>query len=195
MVVTQDEGIAKRLRVLRDHGADMTDHDRHTDGVGDLPDFNHLGYNYRMTDIQGALGTSQMAKIQGIMNQRTALAEAYNGLLNNLPWLVPPNCPEGYIHTYQSYVCRLEIDDENPQRMGKIRNSLMNHLDKAGVSSRPGTHAVHLLGFYSRKYRLLPEDYPNARMAHHNTITLPLYPGMTQEEQQYVVETLSTFRP
>jgi dTDP-4-amino-4,6-dideoxygalactose transaminase len=195
MIVTQDGGIAKRLRVLRDHGANMTDHDRHLKGFGDLPDFNQLGYNYRMTDIQGALGTSQMAKIRSIMEQRTTLAETYNEMLNSLSWLVPPNSPGGTRHTYQSYVCRLEIDDKDPQRVGQVRNSLMSHLDKAGVSSRPGTHAVHLLGYYSRKYRLSPEDYPNARMAHHNSITLPLFPGMTQEEQQYVVETLFKFEP
>lgn len=195
MIVTRDEYLAKSLRILRDHGAETSDHARHHAKDGEMPSFNHLGYNYRMTDIQGALGNSQMAKIQKIIDTRRGLARAYNQILQDIPWLKTPLCPDGCIHTYQSYVCSLQLEGAKPVKIGKVRNGLMKHLKEAGISSRPGTHAVHLLGYYHRKYSLRPQDFPNSRMAHHNTIALPLYPGMTNGEQLRVAEAISSFKP
>ena len=195
MVVTGDKKTATQLKVLRDHGAEISDHARHTGSVGELPEFNKLGYNYRMTDIQGALGTAQMAKLPDILMMRKALARTYKQMLSDIPWLSPPTCPKGYTHTYQSYVCRIEIEDHSPQDLGKIRSTLMKHLDDKGVAARPGTHAVHFLGYYRGKYGLLPDHCPNALKAHHNAITLPLYPGMTEKEQTYVVRSISQFKP
>ena len=195
MVVTGTESISKQLRILRDHGAEISDHQRHVDNNGGLPDFNCLGYNYRMTDLQGALGKTQMSKLSRIIDERISIAEAYNKMLQGIPWLTSPLSPEGYVHTYQSYVCRIGDIDITPHGACRLRQSLMNHLNKAGISSRPGTHSVHQLGYYSKKYGYRPEDYPKAWMAHNNTITLPLYPGMTRQEQDYVVETISTVNP
>jgi perosamine synthetase len=195
MVVTQDEGIAHRLRVLRDHGADISDHSRHLNGQGEMPDFNCLGYNYRMTDIQGALGCSQMAKLHRIIRERRRLADVYRALLGEIPWLRLPASPEGFWHTYQSFVCRIRIPGKDPSETGKIRNALLAHLGKAGISSRPGTHAVHLLGYYRRRYGLTSEHCPGARLAHYNTITLPLYAGMTVEDLDRVAEAITKFRP
>lgn len=194
MVVTQDEKIATHLRILRDHGADTSDHSRHLSKQGELPEFNHLGYNYRMNDIQGALGKSQMNKLPRIIKERKRLAESYNSLLEGISWLRMPSSPDGYIHTYQSYVCQLDADSRTASEIGKIRSALMNHLAKQGISTRPGTHAVHQLGYYKKKYSLSVDQYPNAWMAHNNTITLPLYVGMNPAEQEYVVETISNFR-
>jgi dTDP-4-amino-4,6-dideoxygalactose transaminase len=195
MVVTRDEGMVRRLRVLRDHGADVSDLSRHASGQGEMPEFDCVGYNYRMTDIQGALGCSQMAKLPRILEERRRLAEGYRGLLGDIPWLRPPACPEGFLHTYQSFVCRIQAAGREPQETGRIRSSLMTHLEKAGISSRPGTHAVHLLGYYRRRYGLRPEHCPEAWRAHHDSITLPLYAGMTHEEQMRVAEALREFRP
>ncbi len=195
MVVTVAENISKQLRILRDHGAEISDHQRHVDNNGGLPDFNCLGYNYRMTDLQGALGKTQMSKLSRIIEERISIAEVYNRLLKRIPWLVPPQCPEGFEHTYQSYVCRIGAEDLTPQEAGQLRQMLMNHLNGLGISSRPGTHSVHQLGYYSEKYGSGPEDCPSAWMAHNNAITLPLYPGMTSQDQEYVVEAISKFDP
>lgn len=66
----------------------------------------------------------------------------------------------------------------------------MDRLDTAGIATRPGTHAVHMLGFYKNKYSINPEDFPNAYLADQLTITLPLYAQMTEEEQDYVIDHL-----
>lgn len=195
MITTGDDNLARLLRTLRDHGAEMSDHARHQSPNGQMPSFNHPGYNYRMTDIQGALGNSQMAKIEKIIETRGDLARTYDRILQGIPWLKTPVCPEGHIHTYQSYVCRLHLEGATVGYIGKTRGRLMKHLGEAGISSRPGTHAVHLLGYYHRKYCLRPQDFPNSRMAHHCTIALPLYPGITHEEQLQVAEAMSSFKP
>lgn len=195
MIVTGDGDLAKTLRILRDHGADASDHNRQNAGQDEMPSFNHLGYNYRMTDIQGALGNSQMAKIKKIIESRRALAGVYSGILRSIPWIRTPVCPPGYFHTYQSYVCRLRFEGKRPGNIGKARSGLMKHLRDAGISSRPGTHAVHLLGYYQRKYDVKPQDFPNSRTAHHGTIALPLYPGMTHGEQLRVAEAVASFKP
>ncbi len=195
MVITQDEKTAASLRILRDHGAEASDHQRHVKGNGGLPEFNTLGYNFRMTDIQGALGVSQMDKLSDILEDRIRLAKIYHTILKDISWLSPPVCPKGYRHTYQSYVCRIGDKDASPHEAARLRQSLMNHLNSADIASRPGTHSVHQLGYYSRKYGYRPEDYPNAWMAHNSAIALPLYPGMTRQEQEYVVDTISNFNP
>jgi perosamine synthetase len=195
MIVTDDRDMAERLRVLRDHGADSSDHARHDAKVGEMPAFNHLGYNYRMTDIQGSLGISQMDKLHGIIEARRALARSYDHLLSEIAWLKTPVAPEGCLHTFQSYVCTLHSEGSTPDEIGNRRRGLMKHLQERGISSRPGTHAVHLLGYYERKYALAPHDFPNAWMAHHSTITLPLYPTMTHGDQLRVAEAVASFEP
>lgn len=195
MIVTRDDYLAKSLRILRDHGAETSDHARHHARDGEMPSFNHLGYNYRMTDIQGALGNSQMGKIRKIIDIRRGLARAYHRILEEIPWLNTPICPDGCIHTYQSYVCTLHLEGARPSMIGKMRSGLMKHLSNEGISSRPGTHAVHLLGYYHRKYSIRPQNFPNSTLAHNNTIALPLYPGMTYGEQLRVAEAIESFAP
>jgi len=193
MIITDDNAVEKRLRILRDHGAEMSDHQRHQNQQGALPDYNHLGYNYRMTDLQGALGLAQMNKLPDIIKERQKLAARYDELLADLNWLKTPVCPSGYTHTYQSYVCRIDRSHQGHGNIGKVRSALMNHLKRSGIATVPGTHAVHLLGYYKSKYELPPEICPNARHAHYACITLPLYVGMTEEEQTYVVKSIRNF--
>jgi perosamine synthetase len=194
MIVAKDDETARRLRILRDHGAETSDLSRHGSHQGELPNFEVVGYNYRMTDIQGALGCSQMAKLPHIVSERIRAAKEYHQLLVNLSWLRLPSCPDGYVHTYQSFVCRIDIEGMDAHGARRIRNALMAHLARAGVASRPGTHAVHLLGYYQRRYGLRPEDFPNSTMAHCNTIALPIYAGITHGEQVRVAEAISSFK-
>ena len=82
----------------------------------------------------------------------------------------------------------------NVEDLNRRRNELMDSLETAGIATRPGTHAVHTLGFYSRKYGIRPEDVPNALIADRLTIALPLYAQMTEGEQDYVLEHLTAAR-
>jgi dTDP-4-amino-4,6-dideoxygalactose transaminase len=194
MVTTDDDALAERIRRLRDHGAAISDMQRH---VGPRPyllaDHPDAGYNQRMTDFQGALGSAQMERAQAILDERAALAAAYDDALSGLGWLRTPQSGPEYTHGYQSYPCLFQPEPVVPAAVPAIheaRNAWMDRLQKDGVSTRPATHAVHMLSFYRDKYRLRAEDFPNAYAADQCSISIPLFNGMRPEEQAHVIETV-----
>ena len=194
MITTQSEEYNETCQMLRNHGESTRDLNKDRDALL-LTEFNILGYNYRMTDIQGALGVSQMDKVEWVQKQRTERAERYDELLKDLKWLQKPLRNEDYIHGYQSYVCLFqpeEITMSSVDKLSSMRNKLMHELQKKGISTRQGTHAVHTLGYYKEKYRIKKEDYPNALFADRLSLALPLYPQMTDEEQEYVTWNLKS---
>ncbi len=195
MVTTSDSSLADKIRCLRDHGATMSDLQRH---MGAKPyllaDHPEAGYNQRMTDIQGALGSAQMDRAEQIVAERRRLAARYDKAFSDLCWLRTPLCPEGYQHGYQSYPCMFRPNNlglNNIKEVNSARNLWMETLQQAGISTRPATHAVHMLSYYKNKYEISPEDFPNAYIANDCSISLPLFHGMTDLEQEYVIECVS----
>jgi dTDP-4-amino-4,6-dideoxygalactose transaminase len=89
------------------------------------------------------------------------------------------------LHSWQSYVCRVA-----ERSAGRSRNEIMARLQERGISTRPGTHAVHLLGYYRQRFGLRPDDYPNARDCDHQTLAIPLHNQMTEDDYAYVVDVL-----
>jgi perosamine synthetase len=195
MITTNDDQLASLCRTLRDHGASRSDHTRHNAKQAFLlAEYNHLGYNFRMTDIQGALGVSQMNKANWIQEQRVARAKNYDQQLQNIDWLNLPIVPKECDHAYQSYVCLYAPEKpslSNCLKLNEKRNKLMSNLEDLGIATRQGTHAAALLGYYVNKYGNKLEEYPNAYLAEMLTITLPLYAQMTDVEQSHVVENLT----
>lgn len=194
MVLTDDAALAKRMKELRTHGSTVSADARHQGKGFLLPEFNEAGYNYRMTDIQGAIGLEQVKKLDYIIEEKIKRAAFYNELIKaQLPELITPMVPEGYFHTYQSYVCMLDIEKlglTSIKEGGEFRNILLQRLEDKGIATRQGTHAVHMLGYYRNTYGYVPEDYPNAYACDHLSITLPLYIQMSDEEQRLVVQTM-----
>jgi dTDP-4-amino-4,6-dideoxygalactose transaminase len=198
MITTQDNALAEKIRRLRDHGAVVSDLQRH---LGSRPyllaDHLDAGYNFRMTDIQAALGAAQMNRATDIVRERRRLAKRYDEAFADLYWLrIPPHL-EGHEHSYQSYPCLFQpepITLESIPRINQKRNTWMEALQRAGISTRPATHAVHMLTYYREKYRLRPEDFPNAWAANDCSISLPLFHGMKEEEQEYVIDTVRTYK-
>ena len=199
MITTNDHLLAEKLQILRDHGASMSDLQRH---LGNRPyllsDHPEAGYNQRMTDIQGALGSSQMDRASQILLERKRLAERYDEAFKDLKWLRIPWREKSFEHAYQSYPCLFGIDPHAPNSVAianKFRNQWMDNLFKEGISTRPATHAVHMLTYYSKKYRLKPLDFPNAFAADQLSISFPLFNGMRDEEQNHVIDKILQFNP
>lgn len=201
MLITNSEELAGAVSKLRDHGASKTDLERHLQkGSLLLPEFKILGYNYRMTDIQGTLGVCQMKKQHYIMQKRRELAQKYDNALAGISCLVRPTIPENYLHGYQSYVC-LFLNGRNIENitvaeideLGILRDELMLKLETCGIATRQGTHAVHVLEYYRTKYALNDADYLMSYVGHKLSITLPLYVSMTDEEFEYVVGNIKKF--
>jgi perosamine synthetase len=195
MVTTNDSSLAAKIQQLRDHGAVISDLQRH---LGPKPyllaDHLYAGYNQRMTDIQGALGSAQMDRAQTIVEERRGVAGEFGKAFGDLGWLRTPIVPDGYGHGYQSYPCLFQPNEAvNPAKVDYVnvaRNNWMEALQRAGVSTRPSTHAIHMLSFYAEKYRLKPEDFPNARAANDCSISLPLFHGMTNKDKAHVINTV-----
>ncbi|HEX3147113.1 MAG TPA: DegT/DnrJ/EryC1/StrS family aminotransferase [Gemmataceae bacterium] len=186
MVTTEDDGLAKKVGSLRNHGST---------GPGPLQDptrpyhmgtFNMLGYNLRLSDIQAAVGVAQIAKLDRLLAERLSLANRYHALLATVGDIARPAVPAKCGHTYQSFVIRVLKGGRDR------RNAVMNHMQKAGIQTRPGTHAVHRLGYYSEKYGLKPGDFPISANAEDTTITLPLFPGMTEADLAMVATALKS---
>jgi perosamine synthetase len=192
MVTTRDPDLADTVGKLRDHGAAMTDLQRH---LGARPyllaDHPLAGYNQRMTDIQAALGAAQMERADAIVAERKRLAQRYDEAFAGLNWLRTPVQPEGYGHGYQSYPCLFmagEVEDGRVAAVNEKRNAWMDQLQQAGISTRPATHAVHMLSYYANRYGFTPDDYPQARAANDCSVSLPLFHGMSEAEQDYVID-------
>jgi dTDP-4-amino-4,6-dideoxygalactose transaminase len=199
MITTSQPYLDRLSRSLRDHGADRTDFERHQGKASFLlAEYNHLGYNYRMTDIQGALGCVQMDRAPAILAARTDAARRYDDLLTaTTDWLQSPIAPAGYVHGYQAYVCLFRPEEptlDNGERLHQERNDLMTRLEERGIATRPGTHAATMQGYYVDRYGLRPEHFPNAYLADRLSLTLPLYAQLTEDDQDYVVESLRSTR-
>ncbi|MBO6108594.1 MAG: DegT/DnrJ/EryC1/StrS family aminotransferase [Eubacterium sp.] len=194
MILTDDADLAKRLRELRTHGSTVSADARDKSGGFLLPEHNEAGYNYRMTDIQGAMGLAQADKLDRIIDAKRKSAAIYNEIIKDrLPEFITPTEPEGYFHTYQSYVCMLDMNrlgTDSIEKGGSFRNDLMMRLEAEGIATRQGTHAVHMLGYYRNRFGYKPEDYPCAYAADRLSITLPLYVGITEDDQKHIIETI-----
>jgi dTDP-4-amino-4,6-dideoxygalactose transaminase len=183
MVTTNDTAYAEICDQLRNHGASVSEEVRHKGPKPYLlPDFNLLGFNYRMTDLQGAVGVVQVEKLSGFIKERQQWANFYCEELSGIDWLRMPFRPTDGQHAWQSFVTRVD-----PDMAPVSRNELMETLQQQGISTRPGTHAVHMLGFYSQKYDLKPHDYPGAQDANDNSMSIPLHNRMSADDYRYVV--------
>jgi dTDP-4-amino-4,6-dideoxygalactose transaminase len=146
-----------------------------------LPDFDHLGFNYRMTDLQAAVGLVQLKKLERFVEERAKRAAWYREQLRDVRWLRTPTEPSDGKHAWQAFVTFVDRE-----RAPAPRNDLMEKLFAQGVSTRPGTHAAHSLGLY-RKRGVKPSDCPVALECAEQTIALPLHNKMSDEDYAWVV--------
>lgn len=186
MITTNDDDLAARAETMRNHGASVPEEVRHAGPAPYLlPDFDMLGFNYRMTDLQGAIGLVQLTKLDGFVDERAKWADWYREQLAGINWLRMPQEPVRGRHAWQAFVTYVD-----PEGAPARRNEIMAHLEAVGVATRPGTHAVHMQGYYQQRFGLEEDDFPAARDCANNTMALPLHNGMTEEDYSYVVDAL-----
>jgi perosamine synthetase len=179
VITTNDAAAAARLRKLRAHAASTSTADRHQSDQVRFEEYPELGYNYKMTDIQAAVGLVQIGRIQEIVEERRRLAQRYNCLLGDLKSVVVPYEPPGWRHVYQSYCVRLTN--------GKPQLAVMNEMARAGVATRR-IMAIHREPFYRAMFPSL--SLPVTEKATDTTLLLPLFVGLKESEQDEVVRAL-----
>lgn len=190
MLTTNNDELAEKMNMLRNHGASISEEQRHKGPRPYiLPEFDMVGYNYRMTDIQGAVGVVQLKKLDMFIDERDKWARYYNEQFKDVSWLRTPQYSDRYKHGWQSYVLFID-ESKSPMK----RNDIMEYLQQHGVSTRPGTHAVHMLGYYSRTYGILPSDYPGAYAANEYSMSIPLHNKMTEEDYMYIVDLIKNLK-
>jgi dTDP-4-amino-4,6-dideoxygalactose transaminase len=148
-----------------------------------IEEYEELGYNYRLTDIQAAIGIEQLKKLDEIVHRRRELAARYDRELAGLTWLRPPYVPEWAEPNYQSYA--VTLTDDAPIS----RNELMQRLLDAGIATRRGIMLAHREPAYAelgRRFHL-----PHSEWASDHSVLLPLYPQMTFADQDRVVAALA----
>jgi dTDP-4-amino-4,6-dideoxygalactose transaminase len=187
MVTTYSEGQARRLRLLRQHGMSVSDTIRHSARQVIIEEYVETGFNYRLTDIQAAIGIEQLKRLDGIVRRRRELAARYDRELAGIPWLRTPYVPDWAEPNYQSYA--VTLTDEAPIR----RNELMQRLLDAGIATRRGIMLAHRERAYAGLDRR--PHLPNSEWASDHSLLLPLYPQMTAAEQDRVIDALSYPEP
>ncbi|HEY7801631.1 MAG TPA: DegT/DnrJ/EryC1/StrS family aminotransferase [Dehalococcoidia bacterium] len=180
MVLTDNDELATRMRVLRSHGASVSDLARHTSDNVVIESYDEPGFNFRMSDLHAAVGLTQMDRLDGLIAKRRALAEAYDGAFAHLDSLTVVEPQPGFFHTYQSYC--IVLTDASPVN----REEAMRKLTAAGVTTRRGCGAVHLEPFFVKRFGLA--RLPVSERLSARSIAIPLYPSMSDGEQHYVVE-------
>ncbi len=186
MVTTQDADLAERMNQMRNHGATISEEQRHHGSRPYLlPDFNLLGFNYRMTDLQGAIGLVQLCKLERFIEERAYWAAFYREQLSDIAWLRLPEEPRQGRHAWQAFVTHID-----PATAPMPRNELMDQLQQLGIATRPGTHAVHLLSLYQERFSIQPDDFPIASSCNAQTMAIPLHNRMVEADYQHVVEAI-----
>lgn len=184
-ITTNNKVLYEKLLMLRSHG--MTkDPSRLTQNPGPwYYEMQALGFNYRMTDIQAALGVSQLNKLTQFVQRRREIVDQYNQSFKNLDWLTTPF--ESVLGSSAFHLYVVNIDFNN---LGISRKELMDTLQKKGIGTQVHYIPVHTQPFYKQNYHYQYGDYPQAETYYEKALSLPLFPKMSNADVDYIIENL-----
>jgi dTDP-4-amino-4,6-dideoxygalactose transaminase len=181
MIVTDDAGVAARLRRLREHGMNVSAADRHGSGTVKIEQYTEVGFNYRMTDLQAAVGLVQIGRLDVVIAGRRARAARYREALAAIDGAVLPDDPEWGTTNHQSFWMEL------PEGFPLGRDELLQHLLDRGVSARRGIMAAHLEPACAD---LVAPALPVTERVTARSVILPIFHQMTDDEQDHVIRTV-----
>jgi dTDP-4-amino-4,6-dideoxygalactose transaminase len=181
MIAVHDPAVAERLRRLRQHAMDVSDLARHSANDVVIEAYPERGWNQRMTDMQAMLGLCQLELLDEIREERRRLAERYTAAIEQMPFLEPPFEPDYAERTWQSYAVRLTPGAPIE------RNELMRRLLRDGVPTRRGVMSIHEEGAYADTR----VDLPHTEAASAESLMLPMFAGLTDEQQDHVIDCLA----
>lgn len=184
VITTDDPACAARMRRFRNHGLNRDHHQRAAEESWQYG-MVELGYNYRLTDFQCALGLSQLTRLETWIARRRAIAARYDAALAEIPGLRPLSARPEAEHAYHLYV--VEVDSA---RLGLDRARLFAALRKRGIGVNVHYLPVHLHPYYRRRFGTGPGLCPIAEAAYQRVLSLPIFPAMTDHDVDFVVESI-----
>ncbi|HME26128.1 MAG TPA: DegT/DnrJ/EryC1/StrS family aminotransferase [Acetobacteraceae bacterium] len=180
MILTDDGELAARLRRLRHQGMSLSDYERHGSSPTNFESYPEIGYNFRITDVQAAIGVVQLRRLPEMLQHRRAVAERYTAALSNHPRLEPPFVPAHVQPNWQSYQVRLRPGAP----LG--RNQLMEALHAQGIPTRRGVMASHL----EAPYRAAALHLPQTESAAAECLQLPIHPALEEADVELVLSAI-----
>lgn len=181
MITTNDAALAERLRMLRHQGMSLSDHSRHGMRPTVFESYPEIGFNFRITDIQAAIGLAQLDRLDDMLERRRRIAQRYSAALAEHPLLAPPYVPEGLQPNWQSYQVSIRAAAKISQK------EIMDRLFDLGVPTRRGVMASHLEPPYRGQASL-----PVTEEVAATTLQLPMHAGLSSEQQTRVIAALRT---
>jgi dTDP-4-amino-4,6-dideoxygalactose transaminase len=184
MVVTNNDAYAERIKVMRLHGINKDVFDRY---VSDKPKWYYevveAGYKYNMTDITASIGIHQLKKTNQFQKRRQWIAEQYNEAFKDLPLLAPYVKRIDDIHAWHLYVIQLDLEKCN---IG--RDEFIENMSEEGIGTSVHFIPLHIQPYWRDRYDYKAEDFPNAYDVYQRAVSLPIYPKMTDNDVQRVIE-------
>jgi len=181
MITTDDSELAKRMRLFRNHGI-TTDHRQREKQGSWYYEMKELGYNYRLTDFQCALGLVQLKKLPDFLKQRRKIAARYDDGFSPIPQIAPLAVSHDVLHAYHLYVVKVDFDN-----LAADRDSFFRTLRQKGIGANVHYIPVHLHPFYRNKFHTGPGLCPVAEAAYERILSVPIFPGMTDEDTERVI--------
>ncbi|MDA3898327.1 MAG: UDP-4-amino-4,6-dideoxy-N-acetyl-beta-L-altrosamine transaminase [Desulfobacteraceae bacterium] len=183
MVTTDNQDWAEKIRMFRNHGI-TTDHREREETGSWLYEMTDLGFNYRITDFQSALGISQLKKLPDFLKKRRKIADQYNTFFSSRESVKPLSVKTDRLHAYHLYVVKLHKDKENS------RQDVFNQLRKNGIGVNVHYIPVHMHPFYRKNFGYKAGDYPVAEKAFESILSLPMFPSLKKNEIEHVIENI-----
>jgi len=187
MVVTDDESVFEKASLLKFHGMDRESWKRFARAGSPRYDVVLPGFKYNMMDIQAALGLHQLKRLEGFLQERRRLADRYNERLTGVAGLIlPQRVPYPIRHAWHLYTPLLDLD-----RVRIGRDRFQEELKKRNIGTGLHYTAAHEFSYYASGFGWRPEDFPEAHFVSERILSLPLFPGLTDADQDDVIEAVS----
>jgi perosamine synthetase len=185
MIATDDPELAQGMRCFRNHGITTDHHQREKQGSW-FYEMIDLGYNYRITDFQCALGISQLKKLDRFLEHRREIAKRYDRAFSDMPAIKPLTVDPDILHAYHLYVIRVDF-----AATGGDRTKYFTNLRQKGIAVNVHYIPVHLHPYYRKTFKTGPGLCPVAEAAYEQILSLPIFPAMIDEELDFVIDTLA----
>jgi dTDP-4-amino-4,6-dideoxygalactose transaminase len=179
MITTSDEKLAQQLRLLRQHGMSVNDRQRHQSKTVVAEEYPILGYNYRLTDVQAAIGLAQLRRLEGMIVRRRAIAQRYDDAFAGTPRIALFAEPAEARWNQQTYLIRLE------GATAAVRDGFMQGLLDEGIATRRGIMSIHREACYTERFG--PQRFPLSEAASDQCVCLPLYTQMSEGDIDQVI--------
>ena len=179
-VLTNDKKIYEKILILRTHG--IKKRSTHKPWFYEM---KSLGFNYRLSDLHSALGSSQLRRLNFFIKERNVIATAYNKAFRNLKYIKPPIVDKNITHSYHLYPLLIDF-----KKIGISKEKFFREMKKKGYQLQVHYIPIHYQPYYKKKYNYKMGDFPNSENFYNRQISLPIYPNLKKRDQLNIVRTL-----